>query len=447
MIPFVKDRFYLDEHELGLLLLCVGIGSFISMPTSGFLSARLGCKIPIYGASFVVALCLACITVIDNIYLMGAILVIFGMGAVTLDVVANINAALVEQITNKNVMSGLHGLYSVGGFLGSLSVTFIVGTSLGLVAGGVFALIVIFITVILGGRSLLNIVSLDEKGTSDKAAAASGADANEAASSAALSAAANNSKMRYYTHPMVLMIGVMCFIMFQTEGSMLDWSGVFLNNERNVGLEYAGYGYAAFAITMTIFRLTGDKIVSALGRRTVIIGGTLLIVAGYAIAVAIPHYISAFVGFALIGMGASNVVPQLVSLVARIKEVPINISVTLVNTIGFTGVLVGPAFIGFLAQHITLPYTYLCQAALVLLVAVLTICFIKRAPATDASAPESTAPEASAAEAGASAAKDSAAETQASAAGAGAAETGDPEASSDATADKMQQAESSEKSS
>ena len=67
MIPFVKERFGLDEHDLGLLLLCVGIGSFISMPTSGYFSSRFGCKKPIYVATFAVALCLLAIPYIYNI--------------------------------------------------------------------------------------------------------------------------------------------------------------------------------------------------------------------------------------------------------------------------------------------------------------------------------------------------------------------------------------------
>ena len=90
-----------------------------------------------------------------------------------------------------------------------------------------------------------------------------------------------------------------------------------------------------------------------------------------------PHYSAAFLGFALIGVGASNVVPQLVSITARIKEVPTHISVTIVNTIGFTGILIGPALIGFLAHAITLPYTYLCQALSVLFVTVMSVILIK----------------------------------------------------------------------
>lgn len=159
---------------------------------------------------------------------------------------------------------------------------------------------------------------------------------------------------------------------------MLDWSGVFLTTERGFSLEHAGFGYAAFAIMMTICRLTGDKVVTKFGRRRVLMFSTLFIIAGYIIAVIVPHYIAAFIGFALIGVGASNVVPQLVSVTARIKEVPPHISVAIVNAIGFSGVLVGPALIGFLAHAITLSNTYLCQAGGVFLVFLMSLFLIKK---------------------------------------------------------------------
>ena len=124
MIPFVKERFALNEHDLGLLLLCVGIGSFVSMPTSGYFSARFGCRTPIIIAALLISGCLIAIPFISNLYVLAAVLFFMGINSVFLDVISNINAALVEQYTKRDVMSGLHGLYSVGGFLGSLSVTF-----------------------------------------------------------------------------------------------------------------------------------------------------------------------------------------------------------------------------------------------------------------------------------------------------------------------------------
>ena len=103
------------------------------MPTSGYFSSKFGCRAPIYVSAFVVALCLICIPFIDNIYLLGAVLFCMGISAVALDVISNINAALVEHVANRNVMSGLHGLYSVGGFLGATSVTFLLSLGLPLV--------------------------------------------------------------------------------------------------------------------------------------------------------------------------------------------------------------------------------------------------------------------------------------------------------------------------
>ena len=362
MIPFVKERFALDEHSLGLLLLCVGIGSFVSMPTSGYFSSRFGCKIPIYGATILISLCLIAIPFINNLYLMALVLFLMGINAVLIDVVSNINGALVEQYTKLNIMSGLHGLYSVGGFLGSLSVTFLLSANFPFIYSGIYAAVILIACLVLGGSNLFNTVHLPKENDQE---------------SATKEPTQAQSKWSYYTNPTVILIGLMCFIMFMTEGSMLDWSGVFLRTEHGISLEHAGYGYAAFAITMTIFRLTGDKIVSAFGRGRIIVLGTLCIVLGFVVAVVIPHYLAAFAGFALIGVGASNVVPQLVSITARIKEVPTHISVTIVNTIGFTGILVGPALIGFLAHAITLPYTYLVQALGVLFVTIMSVILIK----------------------------------------------------------------------
>lgn len=384
MIPLIKDRYALNEHDLGLLLLCVGIGSMISMPTSGYFSSRFGCRLPVVVGGFVLGLILTIIAFINNLYLTGFLLVLFGIAAVTLDVVSNINAAIVEAISKRDIMSGLHGLYSVGGFIGSLTVTSILSLQFSIEVAAIYSLVVLWACMIFGCRHLITDVHAheeQEQSQEPKQDQARGSNL-EADTPAAYCTAQNTtgktSSLKYYTHPVVLLIGIMCFIMFMTEGSVLDWSGVYLNQERGVPLEYAGYGYAAFAVMMTICRLLGDKIVATFGRRRILILGTLSIVAGYCLAVFTSHAVGALLGFALIGVGASNVVPQLVSVTARIKEVPIHISVTIVNTIGFTGMLCGPAFIGFLAQAISLPYTYLCQAAGVLVVTLMVFVLFKK---------------------------------------------------------------------
>lgn len=153
---------------------------------------------------------------------------------------------------------------------------------------------------------------------------------------------------------------------------MMDWTGVFLTTVRDVPLHEAGYGFAAFAVMMTICRLTGDKIVSTLGRRRVMTIGAIFATAGICLAVTVPHPMVALVGFAMVGVGAANIVPQAISYAATETRVPIQRGILLVNAIGYVGGLFGPALIGFIAHRIGLEYTFLILASGVLIVALIS---------------------------------------------------------------------------
>ena len=184
---------------------------------------------------------------------------------------------------------------------------------------------------------------------------------------------------RYLLHPTILMVSFMLFVLYLTEGAMLDWSGVFLYEERGVSLEMAGYGYAVFAIMMTTFRFLGDRLVLRMGKRRVIVIGTLIICAGFCCSALVDHLYANLLCFALIGIGSSNVIPQLVSYVAKVNDVPMHIAVTLVNSFGFTGVLIGPALIGFVAHLITLPGAFIMLGIIVLTVTFLSYQYIRGA--------------------------------------------------------------------
>lgn len=154
---------------------------------------------------------------------------------------------------------------------------------------------------------------------------------------------------------------------------MLDWSGVFLVENRNLALENSGYGFAAFSVSMVVFRFLGDRLVVVFGRRRIIVLGTLLVCFSLNLAVLLHSVELSILCFALAGIGSSNVIPQLVSFAAQIKAVPMHVAVTLVNTIGFTGVLAGPALMGFLAHAITLPYTFMSLGGLILVVTLISL--------------------------------------------------------------------------
>jgi MFS family permease len=130
----------------------------------------------------------------------------------------------------------------------------------------------------------------------------------------------------------------------------------------------AGWGYAAFAATMSIGRLTGDRIVAMLGSRTILIGGGLLAAIGFMIAATAPNGWVAIVGFGMVGLGASNVVPVLFTAAGKQKQMPPNLAIAAITTLGYAGILVGPALIGFLAKGIGLAPTLVVVALLIALV-------------------------------------------------------------------------------
>lgn len=165
-----------------------------------------------------------------------------------------------------------------------------------------------------------------------------------------------------------MFIGFLCFVMFLAEGSMLDWSAVFLTTLRGMAPSQAGMGYAVFAIAMTLGRLNGDRIVNGLGRYKVLLGGSLCAAVGIIIAISIDSPIAALIGFMLVGLGASNVVPILFTAAGNQTVMPANLAVASITTIGYAGILAGPAAIGFVAQLSNLSVAFGCVAVLLLTV-------------------------------------------------------------------------------
>jgi MFS family permease len=162
----------------------------------------------------------------------------------------------------------------------------------------------------------------------------------------------------------------MCFTVFLTEGAMLDWSAVFLSAQRGVEPSYAGFGYAVFALAMAIGRLCGDPIVRRLGVHKIILFGGLCAAAGMTVATLIPVWQAALCGYALVGIGCSNIVPVFYSAVGRQKTMPENVAVPAITTLGYAGILMGPAGIGFVAHLSSLGAAFMVIAVMLLGVAI-----------------------------------------------------------------------------
>ena len=341
LVPLIKLRLGADEGTLGLLLLCVGLGSIVAMPFAGVLTARFGCRRVIVVGTIVMALVFPLLAVLDSFATLAAAILVFGAALGMVDVTMNIQAVLVERDSGRAMMSGFHGLFSVGGMVGAGGMSLVL--SLGLAPVMAAILVSVFAIVALG---------LIVPGLLPYADRSSG-------------------KTPLFVVPRggVLLIGVLCLFTFLAEGSVLDWSGVFLTTLRGADIGMAGLGYAAFAVAMTIGRLTGDRIRTALGERLVLLGGSLIGALGFVIVLAVPVFEASLFGYFLVGAGASNSVPVLFSAAGRSKDMPSGLAVTAVSTLGYLGLLAGPAVIGFVAHGTSLTIAFGLLAAAFLVVA------------------------------------------------------------------------------
>ncbi|MBB3165673.1 MFS family permease [Rhizobium laguerreae] len=159
--------------------------------------------------------------------------------------------------------------------------------------------------------------------------------------------------------------------MFLIEGAILDWGALLLTLEGRVPPEQGGLGYMMFAIAMTAGRLIGDSVTAKFGDFSVLFVGGLVAVAGIAVVLASPFYLGAMAGFVLIGLGSSNVAPVFFRLAGAQKAMPANLAITAVTSMGYAGILIGPAAVGFVANHTGLPNAFWFLAALLFVIPML----------------------------------------------------------------------------
>lgn len=322
LVPFVKARAGLDDGTLGLLLLALGTGSILMMPLAGVLATRFGCRTVIIVSAVIAVAMLPLLAATSALVWLVPALFLFGAAIGTADVTINVQAIIVEREAGRPMMSGFHALFSVGGIVGAAGMAALLGV-------GATPLLAVGLVVM----GLLVLLGLAYGG---------------------LLPYGSQSEGPAFALPrgIVLLIGLLCFVTFLAEGAMLDWSAVFLDTVVGMDPAFAGLGYAAFAAAMTVGRFAGDRIVHHFGPTRVLTLGGLIAASGFAIATLLPFWQGALFGYALVGIGASNIVPVLFSSVGRQKRMPESLALPAVSTMGYAGILAGPALIGFIA-HLT----------------------------------------------------------------------------------------------
>jgi fucose permease len=261
--------------------------------------------------------------------------VVLGIFLSSLDVAMNAHAVAVERNLGKPIMSSFHALFSIGGIFGAAVGALLAWMKVSPEPHFVGMAITLCVLGSLGQRWLLP--------------------ASADATHAKISNTVHLETLQcMFGSKFIFAVSVILFCCFLVEGAIGDWSGVYLRRVLLTSQGFAALGYAAFSVAMCTGRLTGDIIIHKCGRLNVVRFGSLIAIAGLALVVTFKMPALSLLGFSLIGIGVSNIVPIGFTAAGNSKDVEPGKAIATVSLMGYVGLLIGPPLIGFTAEVVTL---------------------------------------------------------------------------------------------
>lgn len=342
-IPDMKAALSLSASELGMTLLGMPVGAVLIMPLCGGIINRLG-----LGRATTLSTALFMLTAslpafgFDKLSLT-AFLFFYGMSTAFMDIAMNAAAAVTEKQRNYPIMSTAHGMWSLGAMVGSGMGSIFVGYGVHPKLHLVSVVVILFVITLFLVSVMLRY--RDE----------------EAGSGHAFALPTKG----------VLGLAFLAFCIMLNEGVIADWSAVYMSESLESGPFYTGLAFSGYALLMAIGRFSGDMLIPRLGNRRIVVSGALVAFLGVLTALLVKSPIVAIIGFSFVGLGFSCIVPVLFSASAKTPGLSSGAGIAAVATLGYTGFLIGPPFIGWLADATSLSLAMGVVAVLSLTVAVI----------------------------------------------------------------------------
>lgn len=322
-VPTVQARAGFDTATLGLLLLTIAGGAMAAMPLSGWLSARHGSRRLTLVSALLFPFVMAALIAASAPTLLFLLAFCFGATNGTLDVAMNANATEVEKARGLPTMSSFHGFFSLGGLAGAALGGLMLELDFGNGEGAAALAAAIVPAVLLAGRAILHVPP----------------------------ARGEHGPGMRLPRGQSLALGLLALLCMAVEGALVDWSALVLRERTGASAAQAALGFSLFSVTMAACRFAGDGLVLRFGARGVMVSGGLAIAAGIGLAVATANYLLSALGFGLVGLGAANVVPVIFTAAARTPGMAPGVGLATAATVGYSGFLLGPPVIGWIAAH------------------------------------------------------------------------------------------------
>lgn len=342
-IPAIQQKLGASDPQFGLILFALPVGLMVSLPISGWLVTKRGSKLIVSLAAICYSLVLITIGLAQSSLQLVLILFTFGLFGNMANIAVNTQAVAVEATYQRPIMATFHGVWSLAGFTAAALGTFMTGRE---IAPLFHFIIVTAISLLIFLIAVRYLVKADM---------------------------ASTKKQPLFVMPnkSLITLGLIAFCSMLCEGTMFDWSGIYFKKVVKPKEEWVGAGYTAFMCTMALSRFVADWFTAKFGFKRIVQCSGLIIMTGLLVSAIFPLFGSALVGFLLVGIGVSSIVPLVYSAAGRSKVMSPGLAIASVSTISFFGFLFGPPLIGLLAGASSLRLSFTVVAFIGLAVTLL----------------------------------------------------------------------------
>lgn len=340
-IPQVKEKLQLNDGQIGFALFCLALGLLFFIPIAPVVTKKIG-----LGKTTFFGICIFSIAflgpLLANSYtLLCMALFLVGSFSGLTDIAMNTLVSEIEKKDKVNFMSSAHGFFSLGGAIGALTGTIL----LNVISIPLYHMLLMTSFVILSNLLWVKYYFNTTESEIEKQE--------------------GKHPIKYFKPLFIL--AFLAMIVMGNEGAIEHWTSIYLIEVVKVSAYHlAGLGFTIFSVTMTIGRFFGDGISAKIGSAKMIVLGCSLASFGY-VFVLLGSLISSVLGFGVIGLGLSVIIPELVRLAGKTKGISASKGISFVSGVGFLGFLLGPIILGYISDsfHLTISFAFLLGIMLV----------------------------------------------------------------------------------
>lgn len=332
-IPDIKTNLQLSDAAFGSILFALPVGQFLMMTFSGKLVTRYGSRQMLLIALPLYTICLSNVGLVNRGWQLAIALFLFGISGNVCNISLNTQGVAAEKLYERSIMSSFHGGWSLAGFTGAL-------IGLAMINLGVrpyfhfwMVIMVVWSIVAMNYKFLVPFHTNVSK---------------------------EEPRRRFFSKPdtSLLQLGIIGFCSMASEGAMFDWSGIYFKDVVKAPASLVILGYTSFMIMMASGRFLADTLITRFGRMRLLQVSGVMISCGLFTSVFFPYLIPSTIGFMMVGLGVSSIVPTVYSTAGKNGKVAPGIALATVSSVSFLGFLMGPPLIGYISAAAGLRYSF-----------------------------------------------------------------------------------------